>query len=129
MRKLLVIALLVAAALPGQGAAQGSGTGKIRGVVYDSTCAGPCQYPPPPPEAYRADNLVVKIRSLPDRELVANLHPRNGRFRIEVASGVYRVRAKVRDGGYCWRGEAKRVRVSHHQATLVRLHVTNTCIL
>jgi hypothetical protein len=130
VRKLLVIAfLLAAAALPVQAAAQGSGTGTIKGVVYDTTCYGPCQYPPPPPQLYTHDNLVVPIRSLPDRELVAKLHPTDGRFQIEVAPGLYRVRAKIRDGGYCWEGEAKKVQVVEDQTTRVRLHVYNACIL
>ena len=130
MRKLFVIAaFLLAAALPAQAAAQGSGTGTINGVVYDTTCYGPCAYPPPPPQPYTGDNLVVKIRSLPDRELVAKLHPTNGRFQIEVAPGLYRVRAKVRDGGYCWQGQAKKVQVVEDQTTRVRLHVYNACIL
>jgi hypothetical protein len=130
VRRLLVLAfLLAAAALPVQAAAQGSGTGTIKGVVYDTTCYGPCQYPPPPPQLYTHDNLVVTIRSLPDRELVAKLHPTDGRFQIEVAPGLYRVRAKIRDGGYCWEGEAKKVQVVEDQTTRVRLHVYNACIL
>jgi len=130
VRKLFVIAaFLLAAALPAQAAAQGSGTGTINGVVHDTTCYGPCAYPPPPPQPYTGDNLVVKIRSLPDRELVAKLHPTNGRFQIEVAPGLYRVRAKVRDGGYRWQGQAKKVQVVEDQTTRVRLHVYNACIV
>ena len=131
VRKLLVIAfLLAAAALPIQAAAaQGSGTGTIQGVVYDTTCYGPCRYPPPPPRLYTRDNLVVTVRSLPDRELVAKLHPKDGRFRIELPSGAYRVRALIRNGGYCWEGEAKDVKVVADQVTRVRLRVYNTCIV
>ena len=105
-----------------------SGTGTIRGVVYDATCYGPCQYPPPPPRLYTHDNLVVTVRSLPDRELVAKLHPKEGRFRVQVPPGAYRVRAIIRDGGYCWEGEAKKVRVVEDQTTGVRLRVYNACI-
>jgi hypothetical protein len=126
---LVIAAFLLAAALPAQAAAQGSGTGTIKGVVHDTTCYGPCAYPPPPPQPYTGDNLVVKIRSLPDRELVAKLHPTNGRFQIEVAPGLYRVRAKVRDGGDCWQGQAKKVQVVEDQTTRVRLHVYNACIV
>jgi len=131
VRKLLVIALLLAAAaLPVQGAAgHDSGTGTIRGVVYDATCYGPCQYPPPPPRRYTHDNLVVTVRSLPDRELVAKLHPKDGRFRVKVPAGAYRVRAFIRNGGYCWEGEAKDVRVAEGQTTGVRLRVYNACIV
>jgi hypothetical protein len=130
VRKLLVIAFLLAAvALPVQATAQGSGTGTIKGVVYDTTCYGPCRYPPPPPRLYTRDNLVVTIRSLPDRELVAKLYPTDGRFQIEVAPGLYRVRAFIRNGGSCWEGEAKKVQVVEDQTTWVRLHVYNACIV
>jgi hypothetical protein len=130
VRRLLVIGfLLAAAALPVQAAAQGSGTGTIKGVVYDTTCYGPCRYPPPPPRLYTHDNLVVTVRSLPGRELVAKLHPKDGRFRVAVRPGAYRVRAFIRDGGYCWEGEAKDVKVAPDQTTGVRLRVYNSCIV
>jgi hypothetical protein len=130
VRKLLAVALLLAAAaIPVQAAADDSGTGTIKGVVYDSTCYGPCQYPPPPPRPYTRDNLVVTIRSLPDGDLLAKLHPKDGRFRIELPSGPYRVRALIRNGGYCWEGEVKDVKVVEDQTTRVQLHVYNACIL
>ena len=130
VRKLLVlIAFLLAAVLPFQGLANGAGTGTIKGVVYDSTCYGPCRYPPPPPTLYTRDNLVVTVRSLPDREPVAKLHPKDGRFRVAVPPGAYRVRAFIRDGGSCWKGEAKDVKVVEDGTTWVRLHVYNACIV
>jgi hypothetical protein len=130
VRKLLVVAfLLTVAALPVQAAAHGSDTGTIKGVVYDATCYGPCQYPPPPPRPYAHDNLVVTVRSLPERELVARLHPKDGHFQIRVRSGAYRIRAFVRNGGYCWEGEAKDVRVVEGRSSRVRLRVYNACIL
>lgn len=139
MRKLLVVTafLLAVAGLPVQATARDSGTGTtrdpgtgtIRGVVYDATCYGPCQYPPPPPRLYTHDNLVVTVRSLPDRKLVAKLHPKEGRFRVKVRPGAYRVRAFIRDGGFCWEGEAKDVRVAKDQITGVRLRVNNSCIV
>jgi hypothetical protein len=130
VRRLLVIAFLLAAAtLPVQAAAQGSGTGTITGAVYDTTCYGPCRYPPPPPRLYTHDNLVVTIRSLPDRRLVAVLRPKEGRFRVAVPPGAYRVRAFVRDGGYCWEGEAKDLKVVAGQTTWVRLRVYNSCVV
>lgn len=131
VRKLLIVVafLLAAATLPVQAAGEGSGTGTIRGVVYDATCYGPCRYPPPPPRLYTHDNLVVTVRSLPDRELVAKLHPKDGRFRIQIRSGAYRVRAFIRNGGYCWEGEARDVKVVRGQTTRVRLRVYNACIV
>jgi hypothetical protein len=131
MRKLLLLVafVLAVAALPVQAAADGSGAGRIQGVVYDATCYGPCQYPPPPPRLYAHDNLVVTVRHLPDRRLVAVLHPKDGRFRVAVRPGAYRVRAFVRDRGYCWEGEAKDVKVMQGQTTGVRLRVYNSCIV
>jgi hypothetical protein len=131
VRKLLILAFLLgAAALPVQAAAtSGTGTGVITGVVYDATCYGPCRYPPPPPRPYTRDNLVVTVRTLPDRELVAKLHPKDGRFRVRVPAGAYRVRAFIRNGGPCWEGEVKDVRVAQGKTTGVRLHVHNACIV
>ena len=131
MRKsILVIAFLVAlSGLPVQAAADGAGAGRIHGAVYDTTCYGPCQYPPPPPRLYTHDNLVVTVRHLPDRKLIAVLRPKDGRFRVATRPGAYRVRAFVRDGGYCWEGEAKDVKVVRDQATWVRLRVYNSCIV
>jgi hypothetical protein len=131
VRKLLVLVLLLAAApLPVQAAAaRDTGTGVIRGVVHDATCYGPCRYPPPPPRPYTRDNLVVTVRSLPERDLVAKLHPKDGRFRVKVPAGTYRVRAFIRNGEPCWEGQAKDVRVAEGQTTGVRLRVYNACIV
>jgi hypothetical protein len=130
-KTLLVVALVLAAvALPAQATpGHDSGAGTIRGVVYDATCYGPCQYPPPPPRPYTRDNLVVTVRTLPGRKLVARLHPKEGRFRVKVRPGAYRVRAFIGDGGNCWEGEAKDVKVAEGQTTGVRLRVYNACIV
>jgi hypothetical protein len=126
-RLLLCAALLVALAVPAQ-AAVGSETGTLRGAVYNTTCYGPCRYPPPPPPLYTGDNLVVKVRGLPDGKLAATLHPKDGRFRINLRPGIYRVRALVKDGGPCWEGSAKKVKVAKGETTRVRLSVHNACI-
>jgi hypothetical protein len=129
-RLLVVIAFLLAAAvLPVQAAAEDSGKGTLRGAVYNTTCYGPCRYPPPPPPLYTGDDLVVTVRHLPDRRLVAVLRPKEGRFRIQLRSGAYRVRSFIRDGGKCWEGEARDVKVAENQVTTVRLRVHNACIL
>jgi hypothetical protein len=129
VRKLLVvIAVLLAAALLPPGA-QGSGTGTLKGAVYNTTCYGPCRYPPPPPPLYTGDDLVVAIRSLPDRELVAVLRPKDGRFRIDLKAGYYRVRAFIRNGEPCWEDDIKNVKVVRDQVTGVRLSVYNACIV
>jgi hypothetical protein len=124
---LLTTAVLVGAlALPG--AASASGTG-IEGVVLNTTCPGPCQYPPPKARPYTGPGLTVNVRSLSTHKLVARLHPKDGRFRVEVAPGPYRVRASVGDEQSCWQGEAKRVKVVAEAFTRVRLHVYNACVV
>jgi hypothetical protein len=127
LRKLLAVAALLAAATLPAPAVAGE-TGAIKGVVIDSTCYGPCMYPPPPPRRYVGDDLVVRVRRLPDYELVARVRPKDGRFRVELAPGLYRLRPVVLDGGYCWHGQARRVHVVAGQTALVRLEVYNDCI-
>jgi hypothetical protein len=124
MRKLfLVTAALVALALP-SGAA-GFDTG-IRGRVFDTSCYGPCSTHQEP-SLYTGDGLTVRVKTWPDREVVAVLHPRDGRFRVAEPPGSYVVRASVRDE--CWRGERKRVQVVAGAVAHIRLHVQNACIV
>jgi hypothetical protein len=127
VRRLLITAVLLGAlALPATASASESG---IKGEVLNTTCAGPCRYPPPPPPRYTGPGLTVKVRSLSTNKLVATLHPKDGRFRVEVAPGPYNVRASVGDGTSCWQGEAKRVKVVAEAFTRVRLHVYNACVV
>jgi hypothetical protein len=128
VRRLLTGALLLGALAFPAVAPASSDTG-IKGVVLNTTCAGPCRYPSPPPPRYTGPGLTVKVRSLDTQELVATLHPKDGRFRVEVAPGPYRVRASVADGSSCWQGEAKRVKVVARAFTPVRLHVNNACVV
>lgn len=101
--------------------------GAIRGVVLDTTCWGPCAYPPPPAPRYSGDGLTVRVRSAPGLALIATLHPKDGRFRVALPAGLYRVWAGV--GGGCWTGEAKRVRVLDGSLGQVRLRVHNACVV
>jgi hypothetical protein len=126
VRRLLTTAVLLGV-LAFPAVAPASGTG-IKGVVLNTTCPGPCQYPSPPPPRYTGPGLTVRVRNLDTQELVATLHPKDGRFRVEVAPGAYRVRASVDDGSSCWKGEAKQVKVVAG-FTQVRLHVYNACIV
>jgi hypothetical protein len=126
VRRLLAVAVVLGA-LAFPAVAPASGTG-IRGVVLNTTCPGPCQYPSSPPPRYTGPGLTVRVRSLDTQQLVATLHPKDGRFRVEVAPGPYRVRASVGDGSSCWQGEAKQVKVVTG-FTQVRLHVYNACIV
>jgi hypothetical protein len=127
VRRLLTAAVLLGA-LAFPAVAPASGTG-IKGVVLNTTCPGPCQYPSPPPPRYTGPGLTVRVRNLDTQELVATLHPKDGRFRVEVAPGPYRVRASVADGSSCWQGEAKQVKVVAGAFTPVRLHVNNACVV
>jgi hypothetical protein len=124
---LVALALVTTLALSGPASASGSG---IRGVVLDTTCWGPCRYPPDP-QPYTGPGLTVTVRSLTTNKLVATLHPKDGRFRVEVRPGPYRVRARVGEDSppSCWRGEAKDVRVVDGAFTGVRLHVHNACVV
>jgi hypothetical protein len=129
MRKLLALgAALMGLAIAPAVAPASEGTG-IKGVVLDTTCYGPCRVPPPPPPRYTGDGLIVTVRSLPDRDLVAKLHPKDGRFRVETPPGTYRVRARIGREPNCWQGEARRVEVRKGDFTRVRLHVYNACIV
>ncbi len=122
---LLVVASLAFTALPA--AVAGEATG-IRGVVLDATCYGPCRYPPQPLSPYAGPGLTVAVRSLPDNQLVAKLHPTDGRFAIKLAPGWYRLKARVGQEPSCWRGEARKAQVVSGELTRVRLRVANECI-
>jgi hypothetical protein len=128
VRRLLLAAVLLGALAFPAVAPASSDTG-IKGVVLNTTCPGPCQYPSPPPPRYTGPGLTVRVRNLDTQELVATLHPKDGRFRVEVAPGPYRVRASVADGSSCWQGEAKQVKVVAGAFTRVRLHVNNACVV
>ncbi len=124
MRKLLLAtAVLVALALPSVAAAFDTG---IKGRVFDTSCYGPCSTNQEP-RLYTGDGLTVKVKTWPHREVVAVLHPMDGRFQVAVPPGSYVIRARVR--GECWHGERKRVEVVDGAIAHVRLHVQNACIL
>ena len=123
---LLALASLGFASFP---AAVGAGEAiGIRGVVLDATCYGPCRYPPQPLSPYAGPGLAVVVRSLPDTELVARLHPTDGRFAVKLAPGWYRLKARVGQDRSCWRGEARKVQVLSGELARVRLRVANECI-
>ena len=121
-----LLSLLASPALagkPGHGKARPSG---IQGAVYNTSCFGPCIYPPPPAPLYAADGLTVEVRNQ-GGVLVAQRHPTDGRFRIKLKRGLYDVTATVE--GPCWQGETIQARVKRRQFTAVELHVLNTCIV
>jgi hypothetical protein len=103
----------------------------ISGVVRNTTCPGPCRQPPPPPPLYTGDGLVVKIRNRETHQLLAVLHPKDGRFSVEAGPGSYHVHAFIHsDGGgpSCWHGSSRNVGIVDHSAR-VRLTVENRCIV
>jgi hypothetical protein len=112
-------------------ATAGATAGGISGVVLNATCPGPCSVPPKPLPPYDGKNLVVIVRKLPERTLVARLFPTDGEFEVGVGPGLYRVRAHIRETSayHCWEGSSRRVEVSGDVVSRVRLRVRNDCVL
>jgi len=100
----------------------------IEGAVVNTTCPGPCIYPPPPAPLYAGDGLTVEFRRLKDDVLVAVRHPTNGHFRARLKRGRYDVSASVA-GGRCWQGDTAQVKVRRHHFSHVDLSVQNTCVV
>jgi hypothetical protein len=132
MRAVLIAVVVgcLAFASPALGWAPASGG--ISGVVRNTTCPGPCQVPPAPAPLYTGDGLVVKIRDRGTHEVIARLHPKDGRFTAQVGPGSYHVRALIRFEGQgesnCWSGSARNVGIVD-RGVRVRLTVHNDCIV
>ena len=129
MRRAAAAVLLLgglAAALPAS--APGANGSRISGVVVNTTCPGPCLYPPPPPPAYTGPGLTVRVKRARTGAVVATRHPDDGRFTVRVGPGRYRVHAWIAGGG-CWRGSATAVRAPAGAIARVRLGVYNACIV
>ena len=124
MRKALVVLAIAALAATVASAVTTSPGHRINGAVRDLSCPGPCRRPPHPP-LYTGNGLTVKVKRLVSSRLVAVKHPRDGRFRVAVARGRYRVSADV--AGRCWTGSRRRVRVRGKNVH-VRLTVKNDCL-
>jgi hypothetical protein len=148
---LLAVAVLAAAAPAQAGSAHNSKRHSgVKGVVLDSTCAGPCAEPPPPAPTYTG-SVTITARRASDGSLVASRETSDGHFRIRLKRGQYDVSAvppnppscqpqpgQVCPAGAgaepaviapCMTGETKRVRVRRHRFTHVELHVTNVCVV
>lgn len=107
--------------------------GTIKGVVRNVTCAGPCRVPPPPAPLYTGPGLTVTVKRLPSHDVVATLHPKDGRFAVEVGPGLYRVLARVEQPSpstqpSCWQGSRRKVGLVD-QGARVRLTVRNRCVV
>lgn len=111
-------------ALPGAGAV--ADPGGIRGAVLDATCYGPCSIDETP-EPYSGEGLRLVIRKPADEDFLRRAIPEQGRFRVRLGPGVYRVTARIPDP--CWQGETKQVRVRRGDFRRLELVVYNGCIL
>ena len=122
----------------------------IKGVVLDTTCYGPCAYPPPPSPRYTGP-VTITVQRASNAALVASREASDGRFRIRVKRGRYDVSAVLPNPpscqpqpgqvcpaaagaqraviAPCMTGETKRIQVRRHRFTHVELHVQNTCIV
>ncbi len=130
MRRALVaiaVGLVVGAVIPPLACASGAPASRIRGVVLNTTCPGPCLQPPPPPPRYTGPGLTVRVKDVRTGAVAATRHPTDGRFSVRVRPGRYRVHAWI--GGGCWRGSVEPVRVIRGEIASVRLTVDNACIV
>jgi hypothetical protein len=148
---LAVVALVAAPAEAGKRHKHKAKPAGVKGVVFDSTCFGPCVEPPPPQPAYNGP-VTVTVQRASDGALVASQAISDGHFRIRVKRGLYDVSSVPPNpptceptpdtvcpaqGGApskemiapCLAGETKRVRVKRHRFTHVELHVQNVCIV
>jgi hypothetical protein len=148
------VALTLAVVIVAGSLLAGSADGKrgkrhsgIDGTVVNSSCPGPCVYPPPPSPAYTGSGLTVTLRRVSNGDLIATLHPLDGHFRVRVGRGLYDVSAAVdaqpqptpQPGPViqsrvvmppnCWQGDTQRVQVRRHHFTRVQLRVSNACVV
>ena len=121
----------------------------VKGVVLNSTCAGPCAEPPPPEPPYTGD-LTITVRRASDGVQVASQAIADGHFRIRVKRGQYDVSAVPPNPPQCeptpetvcpadtqgaaivapcLTGETKRVQVRRHRFSRLELHVQNVCVV
>jgi hypothetical protein len=64
----------------------------VEGVVFSTTCAGPCTQPPPQPQPYTGP-VTVTVTRVRDSAQVASQTVTDGRFRMRVRHGIYEVSA------------------------------------
>ena len=87
---LCAVTLLVAPADAGKRHHHKHKPAGVKGVVLDSTCAGPCAVPPPPPPLY-AGPVTVTVRRVSDGAQVAGQTITDGKFRFRSRPGIYDV--------------------------------------
>jgi hypothetical protein len=133
--RLTILALTLAALLLTPAAAGAGDTstpeGTIKGRVLDRTCYGPCFYPPE--RRLFTGDATVEALHRPDHKLLAKAQVEEGRFRMMVPPGDYRVRVTpypkaASPVAGCWKGSSRRATVIGDEVTRVRLTVENVCV-
>ena len=118
MTRALTVALLVAVASVAEAAAADSSG--VRGVITTGPTCPAESIPPQPGCEDRPYQTVIRIRELPDGEVVKRVRSgKHGRFHAALEPGRYRL--EPRGGDPYPRCFSKDVRVKAHQVTSVRL--------
>jgi len=122
----------------------------VEGTVFNGTCPGACQAPPPPEPVYSGD-VTITVARAGDGRVVASEGIADGHFKLRVKRGLYNVSsvppspppcqptptivcpvAQARSEALiapCLRGETKQVKVRRHRFTQLDLQVSNSCIV
>jgi hypothetical protein len=147
---LALLALIGVIAAPADAKKRHHKPAGVKGVVLNSTCAGPCAEPSPPQPLYSGP-VTVTVHRASDGALIASQAVTDGHFRMRVKRGQYDVSsvppnppscvptpetvcpasagASAAIVAPCLMGETQRVQVRRHRFTRVELHVTNVCIV
>jgi hypothetical protein len=91
-----------------------------------NACAYPC-VPAEQPQPYTGPDAHVVVRRISDHRVVARRAPTDGRFRVRLRPGTYRVHGYVAES--CWKGETERAVVHRGSFTALSLAVDNTCVV
>ena len=123
MPRALIVALLVAVASVAESAAAESAPSDsgVRGDIKTGPTCGPVSNPPQPGCEDRPYQTVIRIRELPDGELVKKVRSgKRGRFHARLEPGRYRLSPRGGKSGYprCF---ASDVTVTAHEFTVVHL--------
>jgi len=116
-----LIPALVTACLAGSALADDRQDSGVRGVVKMGPMCGAESNPPQPGCEDRPYSTVIRIRELPDRELVKKVRSgKRGRFHARLEPGRYRLTPRSGKSGFpsC---SGVDVTVKAHQFTRVRL--------
>jgi hypothetical protein len=120
---LAAAALALALSAPGIGAA--ADHSGVKGRVFDATCFGPCDPAPGVHKPYAGEAKIVAKRISTGRRAGADA-VQDGRFRIQLGPGDYRLRVKIDDP--CWSDASRRVEVAVGEFRRVTFEVANICV-